>query len=243
MYKGKNIGFIHSIDSLSNVDGPGTRYVIFMQGCNLRCKFCHNPDTWKTNVGNTLSIDELFRKINNARLFFDKLEGGVTFTGGDPLMQIDFLIEMCKKLKENNIHVTVDTAGYFDITDKVKELLKYVDLVMLDIKHIDNDKHTYITSRDNIKILNFARYLSDNNIKTRIRIVYMPGITDEKEEYVIRLKEFISTLKSIEMVEVLPYHTMGISKWEELGIKYMLRDLKVPTDEQIQNFKIKIEIK
>lgn len=242
MYKKQNKAFIHSIDSLSNVDGPGTRFVVFMQGCNLRCKFCHNPDTWEINNGKLISSDELYKKINNARIFFEKLNGGVTFTGGDPLVQIDFLIEMCKKLKENNIHVTIDTAGYFDINNKIKELLRYVDLVMLDIKHIDNEKHKWLTGKDNVKILNFAKYLSDNNIKTRIRIVYMPGITDEREEHIIGLKNFISNLKSLEKVEVLPYHTMGISKWNELGIEYKLRELNPPTDIQIKELKSKLNI-
>ena len=144
---------------------------------------------------------------------------------------------MCKKLKENNIHVTIDTSGNFDITDKVKKLLKYVDLVMLDIKHIDDETHKYLTGSSNKKILNFGKYLSDNNISTRIRVVYLPTITDNNEENILRLKEYIKNIKSLEKLEILPYHTMGIHKWEELGIKYELSNIKEPTEEEVINLK------
>ena len=149
---------------------------------------------------------------------------------------------MCKKLKENNINVVIDTAGNFNITDKVKELLKYVDLVMLDVKHIDDNTHTYLTGSSNEKILNFGRYLSDNNIPVRIRIVYLPTITDDKEENIIKLKEYIKNIKTLEKVEVLPYHTMGISKWKELGLKYELNELKEPTKEKLISFENYLKI-
>ncbi len=224
--------YIHSIDSLSIVDGPGTRFVVFTQGCNLRCKFCHNPDTWKMHIGEEVELTDLYRKIQNAKSFFTKLGGGVTFTGGEPLMQLIALTKICKKLKEDNIHVTIDTAGNFKITDDVKELLKYVDLVMLDIKHINDDIHKDLTGFSNKQILEFARYLSENNIKTRIRVVYMPTITDSSDEDLVKLKQFISSLKTLEKVEVLPYHTMGIKKWEDLHMNYELSHVKVPTDEE-----------
>ena len=148
---------------------------------------------------------------------------------------------MCKKLKENNIHVTIDTAGNFDITDKVKELFKYVDLVMLDIKHIDDETHKYLTGSSNKKILKLGNYLSDNNILTRIRIVYLPNITDNSDENINRLNNYINSIKSLETVEVLPYHTMGISKWEQLGIKYQLYNIKEPTNEEVLNFKNRLQ--
>ena len=147
---------------------------------------------------------------------------------------------MCKKLKENNINVVIDTAGNFNITDKVKELLKYVDLVMLDVKHIDDNTHTYLTGSSNRKILNFGRYLSDNNIPVRIRVVYMPTITDDKEENIIKLKEYIKSIKSLESLEILPYHKMGIHKWEELGIKYELYDIKEPSNEDVNKLRNKL---
>ena len=144
---------------------------------------------------------------------------------------------MCKILKENNIHVAIDTAGNFDVTYKVKKLLKYVDLVMLDIKHIDDETHKYLTGSSNNKILKFGKYLSDNNILTRIRVVYLPSITDNSNENIIKLKEYINSINNLESVEVLPYHTMGVHKWDELGLKYELNNIKVPSNEETVNFK------
>jgi len=226
-------GNIHSIESMSVVDGPGIRYVVFMQGCNLRCKFCHNVDTREIKENLVFTPEVLAKKIINAREYFESSKGGVTFSGGEPLLQTKFLVEVCKILKKENIHIAIDTAGNFDITEEIEELLKYVDLVLIDIKHIDNEKHKYMTGVPNSKILKFARYLSENNIKMWIRIVYMPVFTEEKRE---ELKEFINTLKSVEKIDVLPYHTMGVFKWKELGLKYELEDMKEPTKEEIEEF-------
>lgn len=226
-------GNIHSIESMSVVDGPGIRYVVFMQGCNLRCKFCHNIDATQMKENMLFTPEVLAKKIINAREYFEASKGGVTFSGGEPLLQSKFLIEVCKILKKENIHIAIDTAGNFDITEDIKELLKYVDLVLLDIKHIDNEKHKYMTGVPNTKILKFAKYLNQNNIKMWIRIVYMPGFTDEGKD---KLKEYIHSLKTVEKVEVLPYHTMGNFKWEELGLKYELEDMKEPTKEESDEF-------
>ena len=226
-------GNIHSIESMSVVDGPGIRYVVFMQGCNLRCKFCHNVDTTQIKENMLFTPELLAKKIINAREYFEASKGGVTFSGGEPLLQSKFLIEVCKILKKENIHIAIDTAGNFDITEDIKELLKYVDLVLLDIKHIDNEKHKYMTGVPNTKILKFAKYLSENNIKMWIRIVYMPGFTDEGKD---KLKEYIHSLKTVEKVEVLPYHTMGVFKWKDLGLKYELEDMKEPTKEESDEF-------
>lgn len=226
-------GNVHSIESMSVVDGPGIRYVVFMQGCNLRCKFCHNVDATQMKENLVFTPEVLAKKIINAREYFDFSKGGVTFSGGEPLLQSKFLIEVCKILKKENIHIAIDTAGNFDITEDIKELLKYVDLVLLDIKHIDNEKHKYMTGVSNTKILKFAKYLSDNDIKMWIRIVYMPTFTDEKKE---ELREFIHTLKSVEKIDVLPYHTMGVFKWKELGLEYELNDMREPTKEEAEEF-------
>lgn len=226
-------GNIHSIESMSVVDGPGIRYVVFMQGCNLRCKFCHNIDATQMKENMIFTPEVLAKKIINAREYFEVSKGGVTFSGGEPLLQTKFLIEVCKMLKKENIHITIDTAGNFDITEDIQELLKYVDLVLLDIKHIDDEKHKFMTGASNAKILKFAKYLSDNNMKMWIRIVYMPGFTDEKKE---ELREFIHTLKTVEKIDVLPYHTMGVFKWKELGYEYELKDMKEPTKEEIDEF-------
>lgn len=226
-------GNIHSIESMSVVDGPGIRYVVFMQGCNLRCKFCHNIDATQMKENMLFTPEVLAKKIINAREYFEASKGGVTFSGGEPLLQSKFLIEVCKILKKENIHIAIDTAGNFDITEDIKELLKYVDLVLLDIKHIDNEKHKYMTGVPNTKILKFAKYLSENNIKMWIRIVYMPGFTDEGKD---KLKEYIHSLKTVEKIEVLPYHTMGVFKWKDLGLKYELEDMKEPTKEESDEF-------
>lgn len=222
-------GNIHSIESMSTVDGPGIRYVVFMQGCNLRCRFCHNVDTTIMDENKLYTSSELVKKILNAKEYFEFSGGGVTFSGGEPLIQIDFLTQVCQKLKENNIHIAIDTAGNFNVNDKMIKLLNYVDLVLLDIKHIDSNMHYKMTGVHNEKILEFARYLSSIGKKMWIRIVYMPGFTDINKE---KLKMFLNSLKSVEKIEILPYHRLGIKKWEELGLKYTLNDMKQPSKEQ-----------
>lgn len=232
------IGRIHSIESFSKVDGPGIRYVVFMQGCNLRCKFCHNPDTWSKTSGKEISEEELVKNILKAKNYIINGKGGVTFTGGEPLLQIDFLINVCKKLKENGIHIAIDTAGNFDSSDKkLNELLNYVDLFLFDIKHIDDTLHKDLVGVSNEKILSLAKYISnEKKIKMWIRIVYIPGITDKKDS-IERYKKFIKLLSSVEKVEILPYHEMGKYKWKELGLKYKLKDIKIPTKQECKKIK------
>ena len=226
-------GRIHSIESFSKVDGPGIRYVIFMQGCHLRCRFCHNPDTWNTSIGNEIEADDLVQKIISAKPYFDFSKGGVTFSGGEPLLQAKFLLEVCKKLKENNIHIAIDTAGNFDTNDPVlKELFQYVDLFLFDIKHIDSDEHEALVGVRNERILEMAKYIANVlKIPMWIRVVYLPGITD-KNNALSRLRDFIATLKSVEKIEVLPYHEMGVYKWKDLKIPYTLKDQRVPTSKE-----------
>ncbi len=229
------VGRIHSLESFSKVDGPGIRYVVFLQGCNLRCKFCHNPDTWNVNEGYEITAEELAKNIINAKEYLKLSNGGVTFTGGEPLLQIDFLIEVCKILKKENIHIAIDTAGNFDInTNRFKELCKYVDLFLFDIKHIDNEEHINLVGVSNEKILKMATFISNMmKIKMWIRIVYIPDITDKNNAFK-RYKEFIQSLESVEKVQILPYHEMGKYKWEKLGIKYKLNDVRPPTNEEVK---------
>jgi pyruvate formate lyase activating enzyme len=216
----KVYGNIHSLDSYSIVDGPGIRYVVFMQGCMLRCKYCHNPDTWAINTENRYSVEQVLEKILRCKEYIDRSSGGVTITGGEPFLQIDFLIELCKKLKENNIHVAIDTAGSVEITEKLDELLEYVDLVILDIKEMDNKKHKWLTGVENTKVFDFAKYICNKKkIACIIRHVNVPGITDSKEE-IQQLERFVKDLKTVEKIEYLPYHEMGKYKWKELGLKY-----------------------
>ena len=225
-------GYIHSFESLGTVDGPGIRYVVFMQGCPLQCKYCHNRDTWEMNTGKSFGVDEVLNKILRAKPYMDTTQGGVTISGGEPLLQVDFLLELFKKLKEKNIHTAVDTAGSVKITDKIKELLKYTDLVILDIKHIDNEKCIELTGCSNKNELEFAKYCSENNIKLWIRQVLVPGITDDEND-LIKTKDFVKTLKTVEKVEVLPYHDLGKAKWEKMNIEYPLNKTPIPTEKEL----------
>lgn len=235
------MGKIHSVFSGGTVDGPGIRFVVFTQGCPLRCQFCHNPDTWKIGAGEERSVDDLIKEIVRYKNYFG-LNGGLTISGGEPLVQLDFIIELSKAAVKNGVNVAVDTSGYlFDENspEKIKkfdELNKYVDLYLLDIKHIDDDKHRMLTGVTNKHTLAFAKYLSESGKKMWIRHVLVPGITDD-DDALIRLKEFIDTLKTVEKVEVLPYHTMGVPKYEKLGIDYPLKGVEPPSKERVMNAK------
>ena len=232
---------IHSIESFGAVDGPGIRFVLFLQGCNLECKYCHNRDTWDINSGKYESLDNIFNKIIRYKNYICP-NGGVTVTGGEPLLQVKFLIELFKKLKEENIHTCIDTSGMVAITDDIKELLKYTDLVLLDIKHIDDKKCKELVGRSNKLELEFAKYLSDNNIKTWIRQVLVPGFTDDKED-LLKLKDFISSLKTVQKIELLPYHNIGEFKWKKLGLDYPLEGIRQANDEDIKRAKEILGIK
>lgn len=241
-------GIIHSIESFGSVDGPGVRFVSFMQGCNMRCKYCHNPETWSKD-GESYTPQELFEKAWKYRTYWGKdlKNGGVTVSGGEPLLQIEFVTEFFKLLKEHNVHTAIDTSGQPFSTDKeflkkFDELLKYTDLVLLDLKEFDSEKHKNLTGFDNSNIIQMAQYLSDKNIPMWIRHVLVPTVTDN-EESLGRLRDFIQSLKTVEKVEILPYHTLGLFKWEKLGIKYKLEDVPTPTAEDIKRTKEILGIK
>lgn len=231
----KQYAKIHSFESFGTVDGPGIRYVIFLQGCHLKCKYCHNRDTWDINGGYYSSLDEILNKIENYKNYIMP-NGGVTVTGGEPLLQVHFLIELFKKLKEKNIHTCIDTSGMVDITEDIKTLLNYTDLVLLDIKHIDPIKCKDLVGVSNERELKFAEYLSQNNIDMWIRQVLIPGYTDDEND-LRKLKSFIDKLNSVKKVELLPYHNMGEYKWKKLGLNYDFKDVKVPTAEEVKNAK------
>lgn len=219
-------GYIHSKESFGTVDGPGIRYVIFMQGCPMRCAYCHNPDTWEFNKDNAITPQEIVKEFNKNRPFYNN--GGITVTGGEPLTQIEFVTELFQLCKKENIHTCIDTSGITfnpEDTSKFDKLIKFTDLVMLDIKHIDSKKHFDLTGHDNKNILSFAEYLSKNNISLWIRYVVVSGLTDNTED-LINLGMFIGTLKTLEALDVIPYHTMGIAKYEKMGIKYPLADIQ-----------------
>ncbi len=227
---------VHSVESFGTVDGPGIRYVIFLQGCNLQCKYCHNRDTWEINGGEYKSLDEIFEKIKNYKNYIIPSDGGVTVTGGEPLIQMKFIIELFKKLKEEGINTCIDTSGMFAISEDIKEVLKYTDLVLLDIKHIDDEKCKNLVGVSNKRELEFAKYLSENNKKMWIRQVLVPGYTDDEKD-LIRLKEFLSTLKTVEKVQILPYHSMGKFKWEKLGLEYPLEGVRDANQEDVDRAK------
>lgn len=228
---------VHSFESLGTVDGPGLRYIIFLQGCPLKCKFCHNRDTWEfKNAGTEYSISFLINKINRFTSYIKASNGGVTISGGEPLLQAKNLTVLFKTLKKMGINTCLDTSGALPINDEIKELLNYTDLVLLDIKQIDDEKAKSLTGVSNKNELAFARYLSDNNIPMWIRQVLIPGYTDDEND-LLKLKEFINTLSGVERIELLPYHDYGKFKWKELGEKYELDDVKAPTQEEIDRAK------
>ena len=224
------------IESFGSVDGPGIRFIIFLKGCPLRCRFCHNPDTWAIAKGEMRTADDLIAQALRYKSYWGK-KGGITISGGEPLVQIDFLIELCRKAKEKGIHVTIDTSGQLFTRSgaffgKFNELMQYVDLILLDIKHIDSAKHEWLTGKPNDAILDCARYLSEIGKPVWIRHVLVPGVNDS-DEYLLPLRKFIDTLTNVERVEVLPYHTLGVFKWEELGLEYGLPGVEPPTAESI----------
>ena len=232
---------VHSIETFGTVDGPGIRFVLFLQGCYLQCKYCHNRDTWDLKGGEPKSLDDILEKIKRYKNYMMLSGGGVTVTGGEPFLQVKFLIELFKKLKEEGIHTCIDTSGIVAITDDVKELLKYTDLVLLDIKHIDDEKCKKLVGVSNKRELEFAQYLSENNIEIWIRQVLVPGYTDDEED-LKRLKKFIKSLKTVENVQVLPYHSMGKFKWEKLGNKYELEDVRDANQDDVDRVKKILEI-
>ena len=266
-------GYIHSIDSFGSVDGPGVRFVTFLQGCHMRCRYCHNPDTWK--LANAAAVSEqqisenaaqahanavqntasdsaapssvcnykemtpsaLIRQALRYKRYWGK-EGGITVSGGEPLLQIDFMNELFRLAKENGVGTVLDTAGQpFTREDpffsKLTDLMENTDLVMLDLKHIDPEKHRVLTGHTNENILAFARYLNKIGKPMWIRHVLVPGVTDD-DENLHGIRAFLDTLSNVKKVEVLPYHTLGIYKWESLGIPYTLKDVDPPTAESVK---------
>lgn len=229
-------GRIHSFETLGTVDGPGIRFVVFMQGCPMRCKYCHNPDTWWLNGGRKYTPEEVLKEVLKYKSYL--AGGGVTLSGGEPLLQPEFTAELFGLLHAEKIHTALDTSGVtYDKADpesvkKHLEVLKNTDLVLLDIKHIDAEKHRQITGFSNRNTLDFARFLSDNGKDMWIRYVLVPGLTDDRES-ILKLKEFINGLKTVKKIEVLPYHNMGEVKYEKLGIAYPLAGVKPPTKESI----------
>jgi len=233
-------GIVHSFESFGSVDGPGIRCVVFMQGCRMRCKYCHNPDTWSVEGAEEYTPQQLLDKVWKYNTYWGKNseKGGVTVSGGEPLLQIEFVAEFFRLLKEKGVHTALDTSGQpfseeEEFLKKFDELLKYTDLVLLDLKHMDRQSHKQLTGFDNENILKMAQYLSDKGVPMWIRRVLVPGYTDNEEE-LKKLSQFAKSLKTVEKVEILPYHTLGLFKWEKLGITYPLEGVPSPTKEQTE---------
>lgn len=229
------IGRIHSLESFGTVDGPGIRFVVFMQGCPLRCQFCHNPDTWEVNRGSEYTPEQLTTEIIKYKSYMDFSGGGVTFTGGEPLLQAEFLLEVCKLLKPHKITVAIDTSGYV-WNDYVKEILEYTDIVLLDIKNYDPVVYETVTGVSLSPTLNLLDYLREKNITTWIRYVLVPQLTDNLDS-VRKLSAHLDQYPNVIKIELLGFHKMGEYKWKELGLKYQLSDTKEPSKELLLEVK------
>lgn len=231
------MGRIHSIETFGLVDGPGIRYVIFLQGCRMRCQYCHNPETWAMDAGEEQTAEEVFRKAYRYHNYWKK-NGGITVSGGEPLLQAGFVAELFTLAKEKGIHTVLDTAGNPFTWEEpffgsFQRLMEVTDLVMLDMKELDARRHRDLTGQDNQNILDMADFLSDQGKEMWIRHVLVPGLTDD-ETGLLALRERINGWKTVSRVEVLPYHTLGLFKWEKLGIPYSLPEVRPPTDDEVR---------
>ena len=234
------VGLVHSLESFGSVDGPGVRFVVFLQGCAMRCQYCHNPETWACTSSSQWTPEALFKHALRYRSYWGKRDrrGGITVSGGEPLLQMPFVTEFFRLARENGVHTALDTAGQPFREDpeflaRFDRLLEQTNLVILDLKEMDEEKHKALTGHTNRNILAMARYLSDKGIPLWIRHVLVPGLTDDPQG-LKELDEFIRSLKTVERVEVLPYHTLGRFKWDRLGIPYPLGDTRVPTREEVE---------
>lgn len=227
-------GNIYHIETLGTFDGPGVRYILFLQGCPFKCQFCHNRDSWSTRTNKLMSVDEVIDDFNKYRSFYD--DGGITISGGEPLMQLPFLIELFKRLKAEGVHTCIDTsAACFDVrkSDDFKELMKYTDLVLLDIKQINDEKHKVLVGASNKRVLEFAKFLDELQVPVYTRHVLIPGINNDEQD-LKDLRNFLDTLTNVKDINVLPYHTSGRNKWEEMGLTYPLEGVVEPSKEQVR---------
>lgn len=233
-------GRVHSIETFGSLDGPGIRFIIFLQGCHMRCQYCHNPDTWNCGGGTLQTAEDLLKQAIRYKPYWGK-QGGITVSGGEPLLQLDFLLELFQKAKARGISTCIDTAGQpFTRQEpffaKFQKLMDVTDLLLLDMKHIDPEAHRKLTGQPNDNILDLYRYLSDIHKPIWVRQVLVPGLTDG-EESLKRTRAFLDTLTNVAKVEVLPYHTMGKYKYEKLGLNYPLKDVQPPAEESVRRAK------
>lgn len=226
-------GRIHSLETFGTLDGPGIRFVLFMQGCALQCQYCHNPDSWNTQIGKVVSVDDVLAEIEPYISYYKGSGGGITVSGGEPTLQAPFVAELFKACKEKwNLHTTLDSSGFCE-SSHAEQLLRYTDLVLLDLKQMNNQRHKALTGQPNDRILKFARWLSDRGTAMWVRHVLVPGRTDDEQD-LTALGQFIGSLNGVERFEILPYHRMGIYKWEQLGKPYELDGVGTPTDIEVE---------
>jgi pyruvate formate lyase activating enzyme len=226
-------GSIHSLETFGTLDGPGIRFVLFTQGCALQCQYCHNPDTWDSSIGRKMTVEQVLAEIEPYLDYYRRSGGGITVTGGEPSLQAPFVAELFKQCKRRwHLHTALDSSGFCDPVH-AEELLKYTDLVLLDLKLMDREKHVALTSQPNDRTLRFAAHLSNRGMKMWIRHVLVPGVTDDCQD-LLALGEFIRTLNNVEKVEILPYHRMGVYKWQQIGKKYPLEGVRTPTADDIE---------
>lgn len=229
----KTVGRVHSMDTFGTLDGPGIRFVLFMQGCALQCQYCHNPDSWDTGRGSIMTVEEVLAEVEPFLPYYRAGNGGITVTGGEPTLQAPFLARLFQACKERwNLPTAIDTSGFCE-PSHVEELMRVTDLVLLDLKQIRPDKHRALTSRSNERILRFARWLSGRGRRMWIRHVLVPGITDDAGD-LLELGRFIGSLRTVEKLEVLPYHRMGVYKWQQLGRDYPLEGVQTPGDQEVE---------
>lgn len=227
----ETLGRIHSIETCGTVDGPGIRFVVFMQGCPLRCQYCHNPDTWEFAGGDEMTVEALMAEVIKYKSYMRFSGGGITITGGEPLMQIDFVKALIDACKAEGIHTAIDTSGYV-FSDKAKQVIEAVDLVLLDIKHSDPDQYKVITGAKLQPTLDFLKYLGDVSKPVWVRYVLVPGLSDQPEA-IEHLAELLSMYDNIDKIELLPFHKMGEYKWESLGFDYQLKDVDEPDTQAV----------
>lgn len=225
-------GKIHSFETFGTVDGPGIRFIVFLKGCPLRCKYCHNRDAWSTEGAQLYTSEEVMAEIIKYRNFIDSSSGGVTVSGGEPLIQPEFVKQLFEKCKVEGIHTAIDTSGYVNVED-VKGVIEYTDLVLLDLKHANAKKHRALTGVENDRIKLFTQYLSDINKPVWIRYVLVPGYSDDEAD-LLAAYEYLKNFKNIEKIEVLPYHSMGKIKWDKLNVEYPLEGVPAPTNEEVE---------
>ncbi len=229
-------GRIHSFETFGTVDGPGIRFVVFLQGCHFRCVYCHNPDTWTLSGGKTFRPEEIAEMAQRYKPYFDASGGGITVSGGEPLLQIPFVTELFRHCRQKGIHTCLDTNGSVIQSSDLDTLMQYTNLVLLDIKHMECERHKKITGFSNARVLSFARYLDNIEKPFNIRTVIVPGLSDSPS-YIEALKTFCSSFSSLIKIELLPFHKMGEYKWHELSLPYMLQEIQPPSDEKMQKLK------